>query len=177
MPRSLTAALLVTVVLCGRAGSAGDELDRGAIKEAVTQGLALVRKAAANYPSHRACFSCHHQTLPMLAVTAASGLGINDDGGLLQEQAEFTLESFRDKRAAMREGKGIGGGAMTVGYALWALELAGRERDETTDAMVAFLLATQRPDGHWGTGRRPPLEESSVTVTVLAASGLGQLRQ
>ena len=36
--------------------------------------------------------------------------------------------------------------------------------------MVSFLLKTQRADGHWATGgRRPPLEESVVTGTALAA--------
>src|SRR5260370_15691261 len=38
--------------------------------------------------------------------------------------------------------------------------------------MVAFMLQSQRPRGHWTTGNRPPLEESNVTVTVLAASGI-----
>ena len=45
---------------------------------------------------------------------------------------------------------------MTVSYGLWGLELAGREADEVTEAMVAFLLKTQEPDGRWTThGRRP----------------------
>ena len=139
------------------------------IREAVQTGLALVQKAARNYPTHRDCFSCHHQTLPMLAMVKTRDKGIKVDGGLLQEQAEFTLESFVEKRAEMLEGKGVGGGAMTVAYALWALDLAGRESDETIDAMVKFLLKTQRTDGYWPTGNRPPLEESAITVTALAA--------
>src|SRR5262249_36152316 len=58
----------------------------------------------------------------------------------------------------------------TVGYGLWALELAGRTSDSVTEAMVEYLLQTQRPDGHWITqGRRPPLEESLVTATALSA--------
>src|SRR5258708_35643441 len=61
---------------------------------------------------------------------------------------------------------------MTVAYALWALDLAGHKADETTSAMVAFLLKSQHHDGHWSTGNRPPLEESAVTTTVLAATGL-----
>jgi hypothetical protein len=90
----------------------------------------------------------------------------------LQEQGEFTSESFRSRLTDARLGRGIPGGAMTVGYALWAIELAGREPDETTDALLAYLLKTQAPDGHWSTGGRPPLEESPVTATVLSARAL-----
>jgi N-acyl-D-amino-acid deacylase len=73
----------------------------------------------------------------------------------------------------MREGKGIGGASMTVVYGLWALDLAGCEPDEVTEAMVSFLLKNQRPEGHWFTGgSRPPLEESPVTCAVLAMEGL-----
>jgi len=41
--------------------------------------------------------------------------------------------------------------------------------------MVTFLLKTQDKQGRWRTqGRRPPLEESSVAVTVLAVRGMQQ---
>ncbi|MGE3819780.1 MAG: amidohydrolase family protein, partial [Isosphaeraceae bacterium] len=92
---------------------------------------------------------------------------------LLVDQAEFTLDSYRSRIEGLRQGTGIGGGAMTVGYGLWALQVAGHPPDETTDAMVDFLLKTQRPDGHWPSGtNRPPLEESALTATTLGALGL-----
>jgi N-acyl-D-aspartate/D-glutamate deacylase len=169
MHRLLAAVLSVLTLAAGRpAVGAGPD----AVREAVARGLALVQKAAGNYPTHRNCFSCHHQTLPMLAMAAARDRGLPTDAGLLQDQAEFTLASFRDKLDSVREGRGVGGGAMTVGYALWALDLAGHPADETTEALTAFLLKTQKPDGYWSTGRRPPMEESAVTTTVLAALGL-----
>ena len=72
----------------------------------------------------------------------------------------------------MRRGEGIGGHALTVGYGLWALGLAGRPADETTEAMVG-LLKTQHEDGHWDAQSiRPPLEESFTTCTVLAVVGM-----
>src|SRR5436190_1325912 len=77
------------------------------VRQAVARGLALVRKAVASYPTHRQCFSCHHQTLPALAMTHARDRGLDPDGGaLLREQAEFTLESFQDKLEPMRAGNG-----------------------------------------------------------------------
>lgn len=143
------------------------------IREAVGRGLGLVRTAAENYPTHRDCFSCHHQTLPMLAIVTARAHGEEADSDVLETQAEFKRESFEERLTDLKAGRNIGGGAMTVGYGLWALELAGRKPDEVTEAMVAYLLKTQKPEGHWTThGRRPPLEESVVTSTVLAAAGM-----
>lgn len=150
------------------AATRGDE-----VREAVVQSLRLAEKAAANYPKHRSCFSCHHQTLPMLAMVTAGARGITTQKGLLKSQAEFTHTSFKEHVDAMKEGRGVGGGAMTVGYGLWALDLAAVAHDDVTSAMVEYLLKTQRADGHWLTnGRRPPLEESAVTATALSALGL-----
>ncbi len=143
------------------------------IREAVSRGLGLVQSAAENYPTHRDCFSCHHQTLPVFAIVTARAHGVEVDRDVLEAQADFTHESFLERVTDMKAGRGIGGGAMTVGYGLWALDLAGRKPDEVTEAMVAYLLKTQKPEGHWTThGRRPPLEESVVTSTVLSAVGM-----
>src|SRR3954453_20055729 len=110
MPRPHLAALAALTLALNLPCHAAEPAPRDSeVKEAVKQGLALVQKAAANYPAHRSCFSCHHQTLPMLAMIWARERGIAADTGLLQEQADFTLESFQDKREAMREGKGVGG--------------------------------------------------------------------
>jgi N-acyl-D-amino-acid deacylase len=140
---------------------------------ALRLGLPLVQQAAANYPKHRKCFSCHHQTLPMLAMVAARESGLEVDQKLLDAQADFTRQSFHDQVEPMRRGEGVGGHALTVGYGLWALALAGRPADETTEAMVAYLLKTQHEDGHWEAQTiRPPLEESFTTCTVLAVVGM-----
>ena len=168
MPRALGFLMMVTL-FTSRASAEDLAPLQKEIHEAVEKGLALVQKAALNYPKHRDCFSCHHQTLPMLAMVRARDKGLKVDGALLQEQADFTLESFLGKRNEMAKGSGVGGGALTVGYALWALDLAGRKTDDVTECMVDFLLKTQRANGHWGTGNRPPLEESAVTTTALAA--------
>ncbi len=142
------------------------------VAAAVRSGLALVEKAAANYPNNRQCFSCHHQTLPMLAMTEAPNRS-KDRDELLKDQGEFTRESFEAQTKELNAGKGIGGSAMTVSYGLWALHLAGQAPSKTTEAMVEFLLKTQQSDGRWASGsRRPPLEESSVTATALSALGM-----
>src|SRR5262249_28068467 len=98
-----TVAAVATFTLVPRL-FAGAPAARPEAEEAVAKGLAVVQKAAANYPNHRTCFSCHHQTLPMLAMATARARGVRADEALLQEQADFTLESFQDKLAPMREG-------------------------------------------------------------------------
>jgi len=144
-----------------------------AIRGAMGRGLVRVEQAARNYPDHRDCFSCHHQTLPILAMTTARAAGARIDEGLLEETVVFSAESFRQRIKRLERGSGIGGGAMTVGYGLWAFEEAERKPDELTDAMVTFLLKNQEGDGSWRRGTlRPPLEESHVTCTALAAAGL-----
>jgi N-acyl-D-aspartate/D-glutamate deacylase len=163
---------LLSVLASGIASAAEDRpsVSSKTAREAVERGLKIVQKAAANYPEHRTCFSCHHQTLPMLAMVEARGRGLAIDADLLQDQADFSRRSFEERIEPMAQGRGIGGAAMTVGYGLWTLELAGRKPDKVTEAMVSFLLKTQRRDGSWAVGgRRPPLEESLVMGAALAA--------
>lgn len=152
---------------------------------AVRKGLAIATKGAANYPSHRECFSCHHQTLPLLAMTRAAAVrraGTGDaeptspfplDRPLAESIERFTLQSFALKHDALREGTGIGGKALTVGYGLWTLKLAHHAADATTDAMVEYLLKTQEEDGHWNFhSLRPPASSSIAMTTALAVQGL-----
>ncbi len=112
----------------------------------------------------------------MLAVVEARRAGLEVNEELLARQAQFTRESFHDRLDSLREGKGIGGAAMTVSYGLWALDLAGNAADESTEAMVEFLLRTQRDDGHWPLqSDRPPLESSKQTCAVLATYTMQKL--
>jgi len=147
----------------------------GRIVDALKHALPIVETAAESYPFHRECFSCHHQTLPVMAMVTSHGIGLETNAVLLAEQTEFTRKSFHDSTDNLRKGEAIGGRAMTVGYGLWALRLAGHKPDETTEAMVTYLLKTQKPEGHWERQMsRPPLEDSNVTCTVLAAYGMRQ---
>jgi N-acyl-D-amino-acid deacylase len=143
------------------------------IRQAIERGLPIVQRAARNYPNHRKCYSCHHQTLPMLAMKAVRDAGLVIDEELFQSQLEFTERSFQDRIDGLKEGTGIGGRSMTVGYGLWTREIADAPADELGAAMVTYLLKHQLEDGAWrAPSNRPPLEESLVTCTILAAYGL-----
>jgi N-acyl-D-amino-acid deacylase len=147
--------------------------DSKTISGALNRALPVIQQAAANYPTHRHCFSCHHQTLPMLALVTAKKNHRPIDEKQLNEQAAFSQKSFQGELNGLKSGKGIGGKAMTVGYGLWALRLADWKGDEITEAMVTYLLKTQNEEGYW-TGQvvQPPLEESHFTATVLAIQGM-----
>lgn len=166
----------LVLVVSARAASAELptlEAQRERAAAAIQRGLPLVEQAAMRYPEHRKCFSCHHQTLPMLAQVSAKHSGLSIDQKVLDAQAEFTHASFSRELDDLRKGEGIGGRSLTVGYGLWALGLGGRQPDEVSQAMVAFLLKTQEADGHWDLHtHRPPLEDSLETSTVLAVIGL-----
>lgn len=143
------------------------------IRAGLNRALVRVQAAAENYPQYRDCFSCHHQTLPVVAMVAARNAGMEIDEGLLHSSIEFTTASFRSRIESLKRGSGIGGRAMTVGYGLWTLWEPQIPGDELTEAMSSYLLQTQEADGRWvANPLRPPLEDSEVTSTVLAALGL-----
>ncbi len=169
--RSRLLVWLAAVILAATSTPAGaGEPDPGRVREAVVRGLRLVEKAAESYPEHRGCFSCHHQTLPMQAMSIAAERAVPFDREVLSRQARFTHRSFAQRSDEMLSGKGVGGASLTVGYGLWALDLGRWKPDETTTVMVSYLLGKQRKDGSWRRSTsRPPLEDSNVTCTVLAA--------
>lgn len=143
------------------------------IAAAVERGLTVVQTAARNYPTHRECFSCHHQTLPALAMVTARDSGYEIDEPLLAEQLQFTRTFFEGKAESLASGGHIGGRAATVSYGLWMLDLCDAAADDVSDALVANLLGQQREDGRWSPpSNRPPLEVSDVSCTLFSAYGM-----
>ena len=67
--------------------------------------MGLVRKAAENYPANRDCFSCHHQTLPVLAIVAARAAGVEVDEDVSRGRPTFSHESFGERLDELKEGK------------------------------------------------------------------------
>jgi hypothetical protein len=133
----------------------------------------LLEKSPAEYVTQRECFSCHHQALPLLALTTARlrGFAVSEAG--LEKQVRHTAEFLAKNRDNYRQGRGQGGQADTAGYALLALDLAGFKPDVTTTAVAEYLLLRDKGLDHWRTsGGRPPSEASSFTTTYVALRGL-----
>jgi hypothetical protein len=144
------------------------------IKAAVEKALPLIQKGAAGHVAERTCFSCHSQTLPVLAMTVARERGFEVDDAVVREQLEHTHGVLADWAERTPDRKSFGGGqADTAGYALLALELGGWARDETTGAVAEYLLLRNDDLDHWrNVSNRPPSEASPFTTTALAVRGL-----
>jgi N-acyl-D-amino-acid deacylase len=162
----------VVVLVFGSLALAAENqpIGRDRIRHAVEAGLRTIEKSSAEYPEHRSCFSCHHQTLPMQTMVSARNRGFKVNETILRDQAQLTYDSFKARLENLQSGNGIGGRAMTVSFGLWALDLGNWKSDDITSAMVSFLLKNQEADGHFScTLNRPPLEDSIVTSTAIVA--------
>jgi hypothetical protein len=143
------------------------------VRATVARSLPLLQKSGAEYIHHRECFSCHHQALPLLALTTARprGFAVSEQG--LENQLRHTADFLAKNRDNYQKGRGTGGQADTAGYGLLALEVGGWKPDATTAAMAEYLLLRDRNSDHWHvSSRRPPSEASSFTTTYLALRGL-----
>ncbi|MGP0067337.1 MAG: hypothetical protein ACLQGP_27550 [Isosphaeraceae bacterium] len=179
--------VLGLAVIGGGARAAGDgerspDPDKNpgveSIRASVARALPLLVKAGAEeYPKHRDCFSCHNQAVPALALDLARRHGFAVEAETLQSIAEHTEADLNGAIEDYRAGKGQPGGVIRAGYALWALEAAGWERDQTTAAVAHYLSATQGRRDHWlAQSQRPPSESSDFTATALALRGLHAFR-
>lgn len=144
-----------------------------AVKQVISESLPLLTKGATVHAEKRTCFACHNQAIPMLAFAAAEQRGFELPRNLVKSQAEHVHEFLHANRDSFRKGRGTGGQVDTAGYALLTLELAGHKPDDTTEAVVEFLLRTQSTRDHWrSAGSRPPTQGSDFTTTYVAIRGL-----
>ncbi|MDB4721286.1 hypothetical protein OAF65_06175 [Verrucomicrobiales bacterium] len=150
-------------------GAHAKEEDSSKVRRAIEGGLRIVQKGAKNYPNNRDCFSCHHQTLPMLAMHDVSEAGISIDEALMKDQVQFIRDLFEDRLDSITEGKSLGGRSLTAGYLLWSFELGGMKKDNFSDAFVSYILHQQKKEGNWDVQtNRPPSEESKIHTSYLA---------
>ena len=183
--------ILLAVSLVAHSRLQAEEMD--AVEIATRLGMARIKQAASDWQKNKTCFSCHHQTLPMLAAIEADRVGIPLDKEWLKSQADTTLAYFEERIDDMDKGVHVPGGAATAGFAFWALSLDQRPRDDTTESMVRYLLQIQgvarlrdpkavdsdkatpssKNDGHWQAScRRAPMQASLVGDTVLVLQGI-----
>ncbi|MDG2214878.1 MAG: terpene cyclase/mutase family protein [Verrucomicrobiota bacterium] len=143
-----------------------------AMRTAVKQAILLIEKSAATYIEERSCFSCHHQALPVMALSQSKLAGFTVQDNIVSAQSKFTLEYFDDRKDRLPKGEGVPGGSYSAGYALAGLTAAKEPANETTQALVQYLLKKQNKDGSWRIGtHRPPLEDSHFTATALGIKG------
>src|SRR5262249_12093879 len=147
--------------------------DTTAVRTAVEKALVPLKAGAAGHVEKKTCFACHSQTYPALAFAAARshGLAVADAG--LKDQGEHISAFLTEHRKAFQDGRGTGGQVDTAGAALLTLELTGHKPDESTTAVVDYLLSKHSDRDYWATSsNRPPTEASSFATTYLAVRGL-----
>ena len=158
------------------------------VESATRRGLVRLKQAASDWQDNKTCFSCHHQTLPMLAALEGARVGFPVDKEWLKSQADTTHRFFTRSIKTMDAGEHLAGGAGTTGFGFWALSLDQRPVDQTTTSMVTYMLKIQgvartsdrKPDappklddGLWRAScRRAPMHASLIGDTVLVLLGL-----
>jgi hypothetical protein len=171
MIRHLTPVAILVSSLAHPVAAA--ERESQEVRGAIAKALPLIQKGSAGHRTQRTCFACHHQAIPMLAVTSARtrGLAVAEDE--VPKHLRFIVEFLDKNRDNYLQGRGQGGQVDTAGYALWTLEMGGWKPDDTTEAVVEYLLLRDKDDDHWAaTSDRPPSEASSFTSTYLAVRAL-----
>src|SRR5262245_46323083 len=124
--RTLSIGLVLLLLPAGaRAEAAPDP-----VRKAIDKGLRRLEKGSARYITHRQCFSCHHQTLTILALTSARRRGFTVAEATLPQQMDFTLDTFRTKLDRVSKGQAVPGGNTMTAYALFTLEAGGHRADQ-----------------------------------------------
>lgn len=156
-------------------------------RQALERGVALIRKSVDSYPSHRDCFSCHHQAVPLFALRMVAGypeardadgkpaLFNSHDKERAQRILEFSRKSFERELPKLRAGEELDGRGLTLGYGLWTHDVGDADWGELETAMISNALATQQSDGRWRVHSvRPPAASSDWMATALVVSGLSR---
>ena len=124
-----------------------------AIRAAVAKGLTILQKGAAGAMAQKKCFTCHHQAMPVLAMATAKTHGFEIDEQELDRQLKFTAEFLSKNKVNYERGKGQGGQADTAGYALLTLKAGAWKADDTTAAVISYLLQRDKEREFGGTHR------------------------
>ena len=154
--------------------AADQDFEPGHIDAAVKKSIALIEHSGSVYRRERQCFSCHHQALPVIALTEvrSRGFAINEDE--YRQQLERTATHLKSGHQAYLAGKGQGGRGDTAGYALWTLQAGEWPADEITTAVASYLLGKDAAQPYWNppTTTRQPTAGSQFTSTAVAVYSL-----
>jgi Squalene-hopene cyclase C-terminal domain len=175
MIRTTVISLAVAAVsmASGLCGGDDEEPSEARIRSAVQHAIPLVEVATAGSADQRECFTCHHQAVPIIALTAADANGFKVDQENLERQIQRTITHLQRGYENYEQGKGQGGQVSTAGYALWALDAASWPQDETTAAVTHYLVGYQKKAKRWSQkSKRPPTSDSDFTATFLALKAL-----
>ncbi len=145
------------------------------VRKAVDRALPVLESSAASFVTKRACVSCHHNILPVLAFHLARQRGVAIDAKVLDAVEDKTLRALRGPAALddAIQATGLADPTPNDSFLLMAAHAAGLPRDAATAVYASRLLNWQR-DGHWVTSDfRPPHSSSAFTATATAIRAIG----
>ncbi len=145
------------------------------VRKAVERALPALESSAANFVAKRACVSCHHNILPVLAFHLARQRGVAIDEKVLAAVEDKTFRVLRGPAALddAVQATGLADPTPNDSFLLMAAHAAGLPAGAATAVYASRLLNWQRA-GHWVTSDfRPPHSSSAFTATATAIRAIG----
>lgn len=146
-------------------------------RQALIAALAPLRQAGPAFQEKARCISCHHQSLPSVALRIAASKRLEVDSATLQHSTAATLKTWEPSREDFLMGNcSIAGFLGNVSYGLFAMAEEDAPANPITDAAAHCLASLQWPDGRWeGGDMRPPLAgKLPLVYTALAIRGIAK---
>jgi ankyrin repeat protein len=144
------------------------------VRGAVGRSLPLLERSAATFVAKRACLSCHHNILPILAFHLARERGLDVDSQVLKAVEEKTFRQLRGPGAldTAVQAATLSDPTPNDSMLLMAAHAAGVEPDLVT-GVYAWRIAHWQRDGHWVTSDfRPPHSSSVFTASATAVRAI-----
>jgi hypothetical protein len=147
-----------------------------AARTAVEKALPLLQRVGPPFWEGSGCISCHHQSLPAMAVSIARERGFTVDEVAAKAAVRLTLDYLEGRRDHILQGIAPSGFQRAVSYVLFGLASEHAASTEGTDAAVRYLKLLQSEDGQFAVGavHRPPLEFTTITVTAMTMRVLNE---
>lgn len=144
------------------------------IQRAAENAIAVLQKSGPSFVKVSGCVSCHHQSLPQMAIGEARPRGLAVNAEISKQQVAATIAMYKPAREMMLKGfEGIPDTPITVSYGLIGLHAEGYPADATTEAMAHVIGSMQQADGSFRAfPARPPQESSDITAAALSLRAL-----
>jgi ankyrin repeat protein len=145
------------------------------LRNAVSRALPILQRSAGEFVAKRACVSCHHNILTVLALDLARNRGFEIDAKVFSSVEEKTFRSLGTPAALddAIQATTLNDPTPNDSYLLMAAHDAGLPQDLTLAVYARRLVRWQR-DGHWVTSDfRPPHSSSFFMATATAVRAVG----
>ncbi len=142
------------------------------VQIAVGRSLPLLQRSADTWFQRRGCPSCHHQGVGLLTVALAREKGYAIDEALFRDQLDRVSAKFgHSDESSLSAGGGTANYPFGHAYIAWGMSGAGPlPADGRMVVLANGIAGRQHVDGSWRSlSHRPPMEDSSITLTAVAA--------